>query len=221
MPRYFYTAQSLKKGSKTGALEAKDIHQLAEKLRKQDFILVKAETEKERKMRKNKLNISFSFGGVSLTEKLFFTRNLTVMIAAGFPLPRALDTLSSQVKSEKFKKALLGIKKEIIEGKSFSESLNKYPNIFSELFKNMIKVGEEAGNLENVLKILAFQMEREDELSSKIKGAMIYPAVIISAMLGVGVLMLVMVVPQLTKTFKQLDIDCLLLLDLLSDSAIF
>jgi len=207
MPKYFYTAQSLKRGGKTDVLEAKDIHQLAEKLRKQGFILIRAETEKERKTRKNKFNILLSFGGVSLTEKLFFTRNLAVMIAAGFPLPRALDTLSSQAKSEKLKKTLLDIKEEIIKGKNFSESLGKYPNIFSELFRNMIKVGEEAGNLEDVLKILAFQMEREHELSSKIKGAMIYPAVIICAMLGVGILMLVMVVPQLTKTFKQLDIE--------------
>jgi type IV pilus assembly protein PilC len=206
MPSYFYTAKSLKGESKTGISEAKDVHQLAKKLRERGFILIKAETETEI-VKKRKFEIALPFGGVSLTEKIFFTRNLRVMLTSGLSLPRSLHILAGQSKSKKLKSALLEAREEIAKGKSFSEALSKHPNIFSELFLSMVKVGEEAGTLEEVLKILSEQMEREHELSSKIKGAMIYPAVIICAMLGIGIMMLIMVVPQLAETFEELDIE--------------
>lgn len=208
MSKYFYTAQSLTGEAKSGTAEAKDERQLARILRQEGLILIRAELEEEKKAKKRKFEITLPFfGGVSLTEKIFFARNLRVMITAGLPLPRALETLANQAKSQKFKRALLDIRDEIIKGKSFSDSLQKYPNIFSELFQSMVKVGEESGTLEDVLKTLAQQMEREYELKSKIKGAMIYPAVIICAMIGIGILMLVMVVPKLAETFEELEIE--------------
>lgn len=129
------------------------------------------------------------------------------MIGAGLPLPRALKTLAEQSKNKKFKNALKGIQEELMRGKSFSQSLSLYPDVFSELFQNMIKVGEEAGTLEEVLKVLTEQMEREYELKSKIMGALLYPAVIVSAMVAIGILMLVMVVPKLAQTFVELKIE--------------
>jgi len=205
MARYFYTAQSLQGESKSGVLEAKDEHQLARILRQEGLILIRAEPEE--KLKKKKLEISLPFFGVSLTEKIFFARNLRVMISAGLPLPRALETLAEQAKSQKFKRALLNIRDEIVKGKNFSDSLQKYPDIFSELFQSMVKAGEESGTFEDVLKTLAQQMEKEYELKSKIMGAMIYPAVIICAMIGIGILMLVMVVPKLAETFEELAIE--------------
>jgi type IV pilus assembly protein PilC len=206
MPRYSYTAKSLKGEEKSGIAEVKDERQLSKTLREQGFILIKAELETAEKKRKFKISLPF-LGRVSLTEKLMFTRNLQVMIAAGLPLPRALETLASQTKSKKFKKAILNINEEIIKGKNFSDSLKIHPDIFSELFQSMIKVGEETGNLEEVLRILSHQIETENELKSKIKGALMYPAVIVSAMIGIGILMLVMVVPKLAETFVELNIE--------------
>ena len=205
MPRYFYTAQSLKGESKSGIMEASNEHQLAQILRQEGLILIRAELEE--KAAKKKFEISLPSFGVSLTEKIFFTRNLRVMIKAGLSLPRALETFTLQVKNQKFKKALLNIREEVVKGKNFSETLTKHPAIFSELFQSMVRVGEESGTLEDVLKVLSQQMEREYELKSKIKGAMIYPAVIILAMLGIGILMLVVVVPKLAETFKELNIE--------------
>ena len=118
MAKYFYIAKSLKGEEKSGILEARDLHQLAKKLREQDFILIKAETEE--KIKKRKLAISFPFfGGVSLKEKMFFTRNLQVMISAGLPLPRALETLTIQSKSKKFKKSYQILKKTSLREKVF------------------------------------------------------------------------------------------------------
>lgn len=205
MPRYFYTAKTFQGETRTGTLEVKDTHQLARVLREQGLILIKA--KQEEKLEKGRFGISFSFRGPSLSEKMFFTKNLQVMISAGLPLPRALETLSTQTKSKKFKKAILDIKEEIIKGKSFSAALAKHPNIFSELFQNMVKVGEEGGKLEEVLKTLTLQMERENNLKQRVTGALLYPAVIICAMIGIGILMLVMVVPQLAETFKELETE--------------
>jgi len=207
MSLYFYTAKSLKGEPRSGTLEAKDKSELARVLRQEGYVLISASLEEE-DIKRKKFKISLSFlRRVSLTEKMMFTKNLQVMIAAGISLPRALGTLALQARSKKFKEALLNIAEEITRGKSFSDSLARHPNIFPELFTSMIKVGEEAGTLEEVLKTLTQQMEREYELKSKIKGAMIYPAVIICAMIGIGILMLIMVVPKLAETFKELNIE--------------
>jgi len=207
MPKYFFTAKSLKGEPKSGTLEAKDKSELARSLRQEGYVLISASLEGE-EIKRKKFKISLPFlGRVSLTEKMMFTRNLQVMIAAGISLPRALGILALQTKSKKFEKVLFNVAKEITRGKSFSDSLQKHPDIFPEVFTSMVKVGEEAGTLEEVLKTLTQQMEREYELKSKIKGAMIYPAVIIFAMLGIGFLMLVMVVPRLAETFRELNVE--------------
>ena len=203
MPRYFYTAKSFKGEGRTGILEAQDEHQLASLLRQEGYILISADLERE----KSPTKIWWGFGGVSLVEKMIFTRNLKIMIAAGISLPRALETLASQSKNKKFKRTLINIAEEITRGKSFSDALTGHSDIFSELFISMVKVGEEAGTLEDVLKVLTGQMEREYELKSRIKGAMIYPAVIISAMIGIGILMLIIVIPKLAQTFQELNIE--------------
>jgi type IV pilus assembly protein PilC len=205
MPRYFYKAKSLKGEDKSGFLEAKDTHQLSQKLHAQGFILIKAESEE--KTKKKKFELSFFSYGIPITEKMFFIRNLQVMIAAGLPLPRAIKILSRQAKNKKFRSALLDVQQKLMQGKSLSESLGYYPNIFSNLFKSMVEVGEESGTLEKVLHTLAVQMEKEYSLRSKVKSAAIYPIVIICAMIGVGILMLIMVIPKLAETFEEFNLE--------------
>ena len=206
LPRYFYIAKSFKGKDKSGILDVKNMSELSRILHQQGLVLVSASVEKE-KAKKGKLTLSLpSFAGVSLVDKMMFTRNLQVMISAGVTLPRGLNILAAQTKNQKFKKAIIGISEEITKGKNFSESLGEYPEIFHELFVSMIEVGEESGTLERVLKDLTYQMDREYNLKSEIKSAMIYPAVIITAMAGIGALMLIMVVPRLAETFEELEI---------------
>ncbi len=204
MPAYNFTAKSQDGRPHSGTREARDQYELARSLRQEGYLLISARIAKER----TRPRISFSFfGRVSLKDKLMLVRNLKVMISAGVSLPKALKTLASQAKNRKLSKALNQISEEIIKGKSFSEALFGFPEVFSQLFCHMVKVGEEAGTLEENLGILIRQMEREYELKSKIKGALMYPSVIIAAMVGIGVMMLVMVVPQLAKTFEDLQIE--------------
>jgi len=205
MPKYFYTAKSFQGEAKSGVLEAANERELAKILRQEGYVLVSAFLEGKKK-KGIQISLPF-FESVSLTEKMMFARNLRIMISAGMSLPRALDTLSLQTKSKKFRKVLLNIADEITGGKSFSDALSVHSDVFSELFISMVKVGEEAGTLEDVLQILTNQMEREYELKSKVKGAMIYPAVIVSAMIGIGILMLIVVVPKLAQTFEDLNME--------------
>lgn len=207
MPEYFYSAKSFQGEIKKGTLLAKDQSELARILHQEGYFLISASLN-AKEVKKGKFSISLPFfGGVSLAEKMFFTRNLQVMVGAGISLPRSIRVLAGQMKSKKFKTSLMDIADEITKGRSFSESLKSYPNIFPELFQSIIKVGEETGTLEEALKTLTQQMEREHELRSKIKGAMVYPAVITCAMIGIGILMLIMVVPRLAETFKELKIE--------------
>ena len=202
MPYYSYVAKSRKGKEESGIFEAKDEIDLARKLHKEGYILINAKATGGKKG-----GFSLPFLGVSFTEKMMFTRNLRVMIGAGVSLPRALKISSQVAGSKKFKQVLLDIERKVVKGQNLSDALAVYPDVFPELFVNIIKVGEGSGTLDRSLKIIEEQMEREHEVRSKLISAMIYPAVIVLAMLGVGFLMLIKVVPQLAKTFAELNIE--------------
>ncbi len=207
VPNYSYIAKNLNGEIRKGVLEAVNKRQLANAIREKGYILVSA-NQKKGKGKKLSFSLSFSFPSkVSLVDKIMFTRNLRVMIGSGLSLPRSLSVLEKQTKNKKFKKAILGIKEDINRGENFSDVLKKYPDIFSELFVSMVKVGEEAGTMENVLKVLTNQMEKDHQLKSKIIGAMMYPTVVLSAMLGIGTLMMIIVVPKLSGVYSDLNIE--------------
>lgn len=188
-------------------LEVKDEHSLAKILHDQGFVLIKAEIKDKQFNKKNfEINIPF-LSNVKLSEKIIFTRNLRIMVSAGISLPRALRILAIQSQNKKFKKVLMEISEHISKGTSFADSLLQYPDVFPDLFSSMIKVGEESGTMEGVLDNLTLQMEREQTLKSNVIGALIYPAVIVTAMVGIGFLMLIMIVPQLSATFDEMGIE--------------
>ena len=206
MPTYRYTAISKKGEYVSGEEVAKDEHELAQGLREKGYILTQTLPQGARRQG-FQLPSLFSFiFGVSLEEKLMFMRNLKVMVAAGIALPKTLETLSSQARSKKLRVALEEMRKRVLQGQQLSETMASYPAIFPELFSNMIQAGEESGTLEVVLSQLTLQLEREHDLRSKLQGALIYPAVIIAAMFGIGILMLILVVPNLAATFEDLQV---------------
>lgn len=204
MPAYHYIARSLDGKKKKGQREAKNERDLAQLLRGEGYFLVSTELKEAAP---KKRSFSFDLGRVSLTQKLMATRNLQVMIAAGVSLPKALEILSLQTKSKYFKKVLQELKEKIMKGESLSSALSDYPRVFPEIYWNMVRVGEKTGKMEEILGLLALQLERNYQLRSKIKGAMVYPSVIIGAMVLIGVTMLIKVVPQLSNTFKELQIS--------------
>jgi len=154
-------------------------------------------------------------------QKIIFARNLGSMINAGLPLVKALSILEKQIPNKKFKVIISEIISEIKKGKTLSESCLGYPETFPKLFTAMVRAGEESGKLSESLQIIANQMDGSYKLKEKIRGAMVYPGVILSVMIIIGVLMMVYVVPGITATFKDLNIELPFLTRLLIGSSDF
>ncbi len=187
-----------------GVMEAKDKFDLARILRQQGYMLIScADAEKK----KFSLDFLSFIGTVSISDKIFFSRNLAVMISAGVSVARGLDILSRQTKNKKFKNIILELGESIKKGKSLSEGMKQYQRVFPSLFTAMVKVGEESGKLSESLILISEQMEKDHTLRKKVKGAMIYPSVIVVAMVVIGVLMMMFVVPTLVSTFEELGVE--------------
>ncbi len=208
MPQYSYTATSYEGKKISGEENVASVQELARSLHKKGYVLT-ASKEKGKKgvFSMEVQNPLDPLLGVSLVDKLMFVRNLQIMVASGVSLPRALEVLSRQAKSGKFKSAIEDMLEMIVKGAPLSDAMEAHGKIFSELFVNMVRVGEESGTMEKVLSNLTIQLEREHEIRSQIMGALMYPAVILVAMFGIGVLMLVLVVPTLAKTFEELNVS--------------
>jgi type IV pilus assembly protein PilC len=162
---------------------------------------------KEKARRLNFSDILGRFGSIKEHEKIVFTRNLAAMINAGLSLSRALSVVERQSKNPKLLTIVKALGEDIQRGGELNAALAKFPNIFSPLMISMVKAGEESGTLAESLRIVSAQMEQSYLLKKKIRGAMLYPAIIIAALIVVGILMLVYIVPTLSATFEELGAD--------------
>lgn len=141
---------------------------------------------------------------VPLTEKVIFSRQFATMIGAGVPIIKSISILSGQSSNATMKSALKNIGRQVEGGATLSSALAGYPTIFSPTYVSMVKAGEVGGILEEVLDRLATQMEKDHELIGKVKGAMIYPAVIFVVMGFAFFFIMTVIVPQLSAVFAQL-----------------
>ena len=160
----------------------------------------------QKKIFSGDISISF-FNRVKLSEKIMFTKNLSGMLRAGLALSRALEVLSKQTTNKYFKQIIAGLLDTIDKGGTLSEGLTKYPKIFSPLFVAMTRAGEESGGLPGALSEVGLNLEKSYALNRKIKSALMYPTIIISAIVLIGILMFIFVVPTLIKTFKELGVQ--------------
>ena len=147
------------------------------------------------------------FSRVRTDEQIIFTKNLSGMLRAGLSLFRALSVLKKQTKNTTLNKILTSLSNEINAGGTLSSGLEKFPDVFSKLFISMTRAGEESGNLSGALSEIGINLEKSHSLTKKIRGALIYPGVILSAMVLIGVLMFAFVVPTLANTFKELGVQ--------------
>ncbi len=142
-------------------------------------------------------------GRVSLKDRTMFARQLATMIDAGLTLSQAMRLMIRQSKKGKFRSVMEAILNDIQDGFSFSTALSKFPDVFDNIFINVVRSGEATGKLEIVLNQLATNMEKDVKVRGKIKGAMMYPAFIIFAMVVVAIIMLTKVIPQLSDVFAN------------------
>ena len=189
-----------------GTIEASDKFAVLNELRTKGQTAVSIEME-GKKSRSVDDFLNKIFGRVKTSELVVFTKNLSGMIKAGLSLSRALSVLEKQTKNQTLKKVITSLIGDINAGGTLSSGLAKYPKVFSKLFVSMSKAGEESGNLAGALTEVGLSLEKAHALTRKVKGAMIYPAVILSAMILVGILLFIFIVPTLSKTFEDLGVE--------------
>lgn len=151
--------------------------------------------------------VNYFLSKVKQDELVMMTRNLSSMLKAGLPLSRALSVIERQTRNPRLKGTMKTIRERINAGDAFNVALKEFPETFPALYVAMVRAGEESGGLVDTLKTISTQLERSSSLRKKIKGAMMYPAVVVTVMLIIGVLMMIYVVPTLTSTFVKLGIE--------------
>jgi type IV pilus assembly protein PilC len=141
---------------------------------------------------------------VKLKDLVIFTRQLSTLVSAGVPLPRSLATLGDQAENKYFKTVIAGISKDVESGISLGEAFGKYPNVFSDVYINMVRAGESGGILDEILKRLATQTEKDATIRKKIKGAMTYPTVILTITILAFFGLMIFVIPKIGKILTDL-----------------
>ena len=207
MPVFNFKAVNKEGQSYEGTMEAANRAAVYQKIKKDgDAIVYAHESKGSSPFNFRSLTDLFS-GKVKIQEKIIFARNLGSMIEAGLSVSRALSVMERQAKNKKLKTVLIELIASIDKGETVSQGMQKFPSVFSSLFVSMTRAGEEGGNLSQSLKTIGVQMEKIYTLQKRVQGALIYPAIILALMLGIAALMLVLVVPTLSSTFKELGVE--------------
>jgi type IV pilus assembly protein PilC len=147
-----------------------------------------------------------AFGGAGSKQLSLFTKQLSILQDAGLPILRSLRILETQQKPGRLKNALMDVGDEIESGSTLSEAMAKSPKVFNRLYVNMIKAGEAGGALEVILRRLSEFLERSESLKRKVKGAMIYPIVVILVAVGILTFIMLRIVPVFQKMFEEFDL---------------
>ena len=186
-----------------GLVEAKDERDAAFYLRQHNLVPIKIMQSDQSSLTK----FLQLFQKPSGRELVFFTRQLSSMLASGLTLMQALEILKNQIKGVAMSEVVRGMIADIENGKKFSEAIEKYPNIFSPIYIALIRTAETSGLLDKVLLRLAETLEKRQELESTIRGALMYPAIVIIMMIVVMTVMMIFVIPQLTVLYDNLNVD--------------
>lgn len=182
--------------------EAPDRYAAAREVRKEGATIISV-LSTEVSPAKNGLGSITLFERVSLHERIVFAQNIAAMVTAGLSLARALSVFERQTRNQYFKKIVAGIKDTIDKGGTLSAGLALYPKVFDQVFVSMVSAGENSGTLPESLKIVGDQLEKSYALRKKVSGALMYPGVIIFAMVVIGIFMMIYVVPTLTASFAE------------------
>ena len=198
-----YKSKDIQGVDHVGSIQSPDAHSAATTLRKKGLIVISLNPKNE----SSNFLLGRIFNRVGFSELVIMTRQLATMISSGLVLSEAIDILEEQQTNKTFKKALGEISQDIKGGLTFAQSLGKFPDIFPHLYINLVKSGEASGKLDSVLLQMADGLEKDREFRSKVKGAMIYPAVVLSMMVVVIIIMMVFVIPKLVTLYQQSTIE--------------
>lgn len=199
MLTYKYTAKDPATGKKVeGKVQSENEQAVVKNLKDQGYAVLSVKPES------NDGIMSFLNKKVKSKDKVIFSRQLSTLIGAGLPLIQSLRSVTTQTKSKPLKIVLSAVINDIEAGKSFSESLGRHPLVFNSIFVNLVAAGEASGTLDRALERLANQQEKDAEIISKVRGAMIYPIIVLLVMGAVVTFMLVSVLPQVKSLYDGL-----------------
>ncbi|HTE56881.1 MAG TPA: type II secretion system inner membrane protein GspF [Kofleriaceae bacterium] len=209
MPLYAYKGIGANGKSVSGARDADSPKGLRQALRKDGVVVTQVDLSRggKKQSRAKGLAREVDFGevikSVKKTDVAAFTRQLSTLLKAGIPLAEALGALFDQAEKVRLKRVLGEVKSAVNEGSSLADALGKHPKVFDDLFISMVRAGETAGNLDEVLVSLADFMESAHKLRGKVKGAMVYPVIMIVVSVLILSILMIAVVPQITQMFAQ------------------
>ena len=194
MPAFTYTARALSGELRTSTMEAPSRDDVIAQLRRQRLTVVKVDEQTGKKK---------AGGRIKMRDIVIFTRQFSTMINAGLPLVQALDILAKQSESPALKDVTRNVVFDVESGHTVADALRKHPRAFTDLYVNMVAAGEAGGILDTILMRLAVFLEKNDVLVRKVKGAMIYPGVIMSVAAIAVTVLLIFVIPVFEEMFAS------------------
>lgn len=206
MARFSYTAEKSDGEVYKGSATARDRFEVYDIVRREGGRIVSLQEEKNR----GPLSLSYwnaIFSSVPAYEKILFSRNLGSMLGAGLSLARALAVLERQTRNARLSSIISELSAAVRRGETLHSALARFPKVFPPLFVAMVRAGEEGGELPQSLLTISEQMERMYQLKKKIRGAMLYPCIIVIAIIAIGIFMMINVVPTLANTFEEMDAE--------------
>ena len=209
MPMYMFEAMDATGQEIRDTIEAPNEDQAQATIRDMGYFVTKISVKKARKGEDEKADgkkRGFAIGGVSSKQLTMFTRQLSILQDAGLPIVRSLKILEEQAKPGRLKNSLMDTCEEIEGGATLSEAMGKSPKAFDRLYVNMIKAGEAGGALEIILQRLADFMEKAEDLKRKVKGAMVYPVIVIAVAVGILSFIMIKIVPTFETIFTDFEL---------------
>jgi len=210
MPPFEYQVKDRTGKDQIGVQEAPDVSALVTSLRSQGFIIIKINEVKKKKafsVSKGPARKAGKSGGVKLDDLVVFSRQMATLVGAGIPLIQALDILSEQVEKEKFRQILRDMHQQVQGGKSFSDAMAKHSRVFSALFINMVRAGEQSGSLEEILDRVATYLEKTSALQKKVKSALMYPSAVTVMAFLITFGMMTFIIPKFAEIFEGLGTE--------------
>lgn len=203
MPAYKYRVRTTEGLIQAGLVDAPTQTDAADALTERGFEVLILEPHSS-STAKGKMNV---FNKIKAKDIVVVSRTLSVMISASVPLVDALKNIAEQTENPALREIMRDIASEVETGSRLSDAFERHPKVFGGFFVNMIRSGETSGQLEGVLEYLADQQEKDYDLTSRIKGAFVYPAFILTTLLGVGFMMMTFVIPNLTKILEESGVE--------------
>lgn len=204
MSAFEYSALNASGGQERGLIEGDTPRHARSLLRDRGLMPLEIREVQEKSAQRPTL---FSGGGgsISTTELTLFTRQLATLVRSGLPLDEALTAVSQQSESKRVKRIALGVRSSVLEGSSMAQALNQFPNAFPPLFRATVEAGEQSGKLDLILERLAEYVERRQVMQQKVMLAAFYPAILTVVAIGVVVLLLTYVVPQVVGVYGDIQ----------------